>query len=246
MRAVLAFVACLLLAGCATAAHPVPVADPSSPSPPGASAPREPGMHRDEPPAKRAGAPGPPRPGGGSGVFGSTASGASAVFGGAGTLKRYCVQVEDGITTFTADDFAAGVDQVLADRRSWIASKRWMFQRVPDCATVGVRVRLTTPPSVDRFCASAGVQTLGKYSCFNAGSLYINLNRWTSGVPHYPSLELYRHLVINHEMGHYLGFQHVSCPGPGRPAPVMQRQSASLDGCVANPYPYPDGVAYVG
>jgi Protein of unknown function (DUF3152) len=244
MRAVLTFVACVLVAGCATAANGRAAGDPSTPAPSPVSVSRDPGTHQDEPAARHGGTPG--RPNGGGGAFGSTAAGESAVFGTAGTLKRYCVQVEDGITTFTADDFAAVVDQVLADGRSWIASRRWMFQRVPDCAAAGVRVRLTTPPSVDRFCASAGVQTLGKYSCFNAGSLYINLTRWTSGVPHYPSLELYRHLVINHEMGHYLGFQHVPCPGAGRPAPVMQRQTASLDGCVANPYPYPDGVTYVG
>jgi hypothetical protein len=245
MRVVLAFLACVLLAGCATAAQEIAAGAPSSAPPATPAASAAPRNHHDEPAMQRhPGGPGPAREG--NGAYSSTASGQSAVFGVAGVLKRYCVQVEDGITTFTADEFAAVVDQVLADGHSWIASNRWMFQRVPDCATAGVRVRLTTPPSVDRFCASAGVQTLGKYSCFNAGSLFINLDRWTSGVPHYPSLELYRNLVINHEMGHYLGFQHVPCPGPGRPAPVMQRQSASLDGCVANPYPYPDGITYVG
>lgn len=243
MRAVFTFVTCVLLAGCGAAANGSAAGDPSASASPPVSVPRNPGTHQDEPPAKHGGAPG----GGGSGAFvGSTAAGESAVFGSAGTLKRYCVQVEDGITTFTADDFAAGVDQVLANEHSWIASKRWMFQRVPDCAAAGLRVRLTTPPSVDRFCASAGAQTVSRYSCFNAGSLFINLNRWSFGVPHYPSLELYRHLVINHEMGHYLGFQHVYCSGSGKLAPVMQQQSISLQGCVANPYPYPDGVTYVG
>ncbi len=241
MRAPLAFLMCLVLTGCATAPSYRAVARVNTPTPgasPSADAPPTP-----SPSPSISKSPPKPQPAG-TGHYSSTASGTSAIFGTAGVLKRYCVQVEDLITTVAVDDFAAGVDAVLSDSRSWIAAKKWTFQRVPDCAAANVRVRLTTPASVDRFCAPT--QTIGKYSCYQGGSLFINLDRWTLGVSHYPSLAEYRNLVINHEMGHFLGFQHVSCPGPGKLAPVMQRQSASLDGCVANPYPYPDGVTYVG
>jgi len=51
------------------------------------------------------------------------------------------------------------------------------------------------------------------------------------------SLRDYRHLVVNHETGHWLGFGHAYCGGPGQLAPVMQQQSISLQGCKPNPWP---------
>ena len=246
MRVILAFLTFAVLAGCAapgwhTAARQetLPTADPTPSDSPSQSPSPQPRTSVAAPPYR---SPAPPRDG--KGTFNSTASGQSAVFGTAGALKRYCVQVEDGIVGISADEFAQGVDRVLSDEHSWIAGKKWMFQRVPDCAGANVRVRLTTPFSVSRFCQPT--QTPARYSCYMAGSLFINLDRWRYGVAHYPSLAEYRHMVINHEMGHFLGFQHAYCPGTGKLAPVMQQQSISLKGCVANPYPYPDGVKYLG
>ena len=47
----------------------------------------------------------------------------------------------------------------------------------------------------------------------------------------------YRHMVVNHEMGHWLGSGHQYCGGIGQPAPVMQQQSIDLQGCAFNPWP---------
>jgi Protein of unknown function (DUF3152) len=64
--------------------------------------------------------------------------------------------------------------------------------------------------------------------------------------------------VINHEVGHALGFGHLPCTDTGALAPVMMQQtfgvandylaalggdSAPADGkvCIANPWPYPTG-----
>jgi hypothetical protein len=154
--------------------------------------------------------------------------------------------VEDGIDAFDPDGFAAVVDEVLADERSWIASKRWRFQRVAAGTTPHFYVMLATPGTTDRLCAKAGLQTNGIFSCRYGSNVVINLRRWTNGADGFTDMDVYRNMVINHEVGHFLGHGHVNCPGGGRLAPVMQQQTKSLQGCKPNPYPYPDGVHYVG
>lgn len=186
-----------------------------------------------------------PAPDKGSGTFSRVAAGETSVFGQAGSLVTYCARIEDGINSFSADEFAGVVDTALADSRGWIAVKKWRFQRVPNCENAKLRVNLATPSTVDRSCAGAA-KTVGKWSCFNNRALHINLDRWKFGVVYADGdLPAYRVMVINHETGHSLGFQHVDCPGKGKTAPIMLPQSRGLNGCVFNPYPYPDGVRYI-
>lgn len=52
-------------------------------------------------------------------------------------------------------------------------------------------------------------------------------------------------MVVNHEVGHFLGNGHAVCPRKGALAPVMARQSFGLEGCVADAWPYPDGRTFV-
>lgn len=68
-----------------------------------------------------------------------------------------------------------------------------------------------------------------------------NETRWLRATPlwrgHGGTLRGYRHLVVNHETGHWLGLGHRGCPRRGAPAPVMQTQSKGLHGCRINPFP---------
>jgi len=57
----------------------------------------------------------------------------SAVFGTAGPVRRFRVAVESGVP-YPVADFAAKVDAVLGDRRSWIAGGEFRLQRVPAAA----------------------------------------------------------------------------------------------------------------
>ncbi len=75
-------------------------------------------------------------------------------------------------------------------------------------------------------------------SCRVGNDIYINLERWRNGSPHLTiPLDEYRAMIINHELGHWLGFEHWRCYGHGVAAPVMQQQSISLGGLIPSAWP---------
>jgi Protein of unknown function (DUF3152) len=189
--------------------------------------------------------PAPPSPDQGLGTFSRTASGGTEVYGHAGVLITYCVRVEDGINSVPPNDFALFADAALGDARGWTAARRWRFQRIATCDGANLRINLATPATVDRMCRGQA-DTGGQWSCRNGDDVNINLTRWREAVPHAPDRTTYRIMVMNHEVGHYLGFAHATCPGPGRTAPIMLPQSRTMGGCVFNPFPYPDGLTFVG
>ena len=164
---------------------------------------------------------------------------------GSGTLMTYRVEVETG-TRQSATAFAAAVDATLADPASWTGQGRWSLQRnsTNDADFV---IRLATPATVDKVCATVGLDTRGYVSCRAGKLVMINLDRWLKAVPDYRgNVASYRQYVINHEVGHALGYGHHACPGQGRLAPVMQQQTFGLKGCVANGWPYVAGEFVAG
>lgn len=80
-----------------------------------------------------------------------------------------------------------------------------------------------------------------EWSCRVGRYVVINQTRWQHASPMWNqrsrSLRDYRHMVVNHETGHWLGHGHRGCPGKGALAPVMQTQSKGLAGCRPNPFP---------
>ncbi|MEU6221844.1 DUF3152 domain-containing protein [Streptomyces sp. NPDC047022] len=170
----------------------------------------------------------------GPGTF-TTARSSGAVVGGSGPLHRYEVQVEDGVD-IRPEKAAAEIQTMLADPRSWAAHGKGRFQLV--AAHADVIIKIATPATTDRLCASAG-GTHGELNCEVSGGVIVNLKRWVTGSPEYngPPAE-YRNLIINHEIGHLLGYGHMDCPGPGRAAPAMMQQIKGLHGCKSNAWPY--------
>lgn len=155
---------------------------------------------------------------------------------GTGPVHRYRVEVEGGLGV-DARAFAAEVDRVLADPRSWGAGGRASFQRV-DAGPVRFRVVLASPRTTDRLCRPYDTQS--RYSCGLLDRAVINSGRWLGGARSYDGrLADYRRYVVNHEVGHALDHRHEPCPGRGRRAPVMLQQTIGLRGCRANPWPYP-------
>jgi hypothetical protein len=179
----------------------------------------------------------------GTGKFDFSGTGAERV-GAAGRLVRYTVGTEQG-SGVDPEDFAAAVHATLGDTRSWVAGGKVSFQRVPAGQPSELTVHLATPATTDTMCAKRGVRTRGEVSCRGGRDVIINLKRWQLGVAWYPVLDDYRDMVVNHEVGHFLGNGHVVCPRKGAPAPVMARQTFGLEGCARNPWPYPDGRTYV-
>jgi hypothetical protein len=167
------------------------------------------------------------------------------IAGSAGRLLRYRVLVEQGISGVSPDGFAQDVQRTLSDPRGWTATGAWRLQRVATDQPHQFTVYLVTPATRQRLC---GPYTSDRYtSCRNGDRVVINVARWVHGAPGYGAdLATYREYVVNHETGHRLGRGHELCPGPGRPAPVMQQQTLGLHGCVANAWPIVDGRPYAG
>ena len=77
-------------------------------------------------------------------------------------------------------------------------------------------------------------------SCTVKPYVLINDTRWRLATDSYnnagQSLKKYRQMVINHEVGHFLGHNHLTNCVNGV-APVMLQQSTGLRGCTANEWP---------
>jgi hypothetical protein len=171
------------------------------------------------------------------------AAGGGTVAGRSGQLMRYRVAVERGIANIEPDAFAAEVTRTLSDPRGWTGDGRWRLQRVGNGSPYDFTVYLTTPGTRNEFCPGDD----GYTSCRNGERIVLNVARWVHGVPRYGApLDAYRQYLVNHEVGHRLGHNHEKCPGPGRPAPVMQQQTLGLHGCVAYGWPLRDGRLYRG
>ncbi|MFB6393452.1 DUF3152 domain-containing protein [Polymorphospora lycopeni] len=226
-------------------AEPAPATASPAPAPAAASASAPASGASAAAPAPSTPTPGPGYPTAGPGTFGFAAD-EGAVLGTAGTLRRFRVAVEHGMGQDTAA-FASAADTILGDPRSWTASGQLRLQHVPQTAAADFTLYLATPATSERMCAAGGLRTEGYTSCRLPGQVIINVARWQEAVPDYGApLDTYRAYVINHEVGHELGYGHEACPSAGGPAPVMQQQTYGLEGCLANAWPYLDGRRYVG
>ena len=188
------------------------------------------------PPPSSPSASSPSIPSSGPGTF-TTAGGGSGTVGKGGQALRYKVVVEDGLKQ-SATDVAEQVEGILADPRGWTADGRSGFRRVSS-GTADFVVRLATPGTVDEICGRYGLNTRGEVNCNVGKDVVVNLKRWLLATPVYAAdVDAYRALIINHEVGHFLGHGHVTCPGAGKPAPAMMQQIKGMRGCTPNVWPY--------
>ena len=127
------------------------------------------------------------------------------------------------------------ITSILNDTRGWVKVTEKEFQLV-EGTEKEFEFIFASPEKTDELCYP--LETNGIYSCRNEDQIIINFFRWVNGAIDFGSdLETYRLYLINHEVGHILGWGHVGCPKEGALAPVMMQQSKSTMGC--RPYGWP-------
>ncbi|MFJ4710775.1 DUF3152 domain-containing protein [Streptomyces sp. NPDC088785] len=171
---------------------------------------------------------------------------------GHGQKFRYRVDVEKGLG-LDGKLFAQAVQKTLNDKRSWAHDSARTFERISSGRPDFV-ITLASPGTTADWCAKSGLDTTeDNVSCDSAATdrVMINAYRWAQGsktydhVLHDSAIHPYRQMLINHEVGHRLGFNHVTCTQDGALAPVMQQQTKFLTfqgiTCKPNPWVYPNG-----
>jgi hypothetical protein len=149
-------------------------------------------------------------------------------------VYHYCTATT-GVSSTTLPEFRQKLAAVYGNPRGWGRAGIALVHAESGC---DYTAWLSAAANVTNFSASI---CDNYYSCRVGTNVIINYDRWMGATDPWNAaggaLEDYRVMVINHETGHWLGFGHSNCPGPGQPAPVMQQQSISLQGCTFNPWP---------
>lgn len=152
-----------------------------------------------------------------------------------GVRKTVTYRVETrGKVTASLATFKKFAQETYDDPRGWRAMGV-KFKRVSKGGDFTlVLSQASKVPSFSSACSAT-------YSCRVGRNVIINQTRWQKATPTWDAkhgtLRNYRHMVINHETGHWFERGHATCGGKGQLAPVMQQQSKGLNGCKINPWP---------
>lgn len=140
-----------------------------------------------------------------------------------------------GVPETEVKDMTGKIDSVLNAKRGWSLGGNITFSRSE--RQCDFTIWLSAPAEMQSFGAICDEY----WSCAVKPNVIFNHDRWRLTSEAWKksngSLDDYKSMVINHEVGHWLGFEHSTCPAAGAPAPVMQQQSIDLQGCTFNPWP---------
>ncbi len=150
-------------------------------------------------------------------------------------INHYCVAAK-GVSASVLPEYRQKLAAVYGDPRGWNNGGEQVF--VYADSGCDYTAWLSSPADMTGFSSAI---CDNYYSCRVGPNVIVNYDRWMGATDPWNaaggSLEDYRVMVINHETGHWLGFNHRNCVGAGQPAPVMQQQSIDLQGCTFNPWP---------
>jgi hypothetical protein len=142
---------------------------------------------------------------------------------------RYTTSVDPDVR-YSAKKFGDEIEIYLSDPDGW-ESMGYEFVRVE--TNPNVHIRLSSPSTM---LHESGCKR-DDLSCaeLNGRRMFLNAHRWTAGSKKSgQDLDGYRQYLVSHEMGHILGHDHVKCPGPGQPAPIMMQQTLGIETCRPN------------
>lgn len=157
---------------------------------------------------------------------------------------RYEVRTFGGPDRSSPATFRTRAEEALTDARGWSLAGRLRFARVDD----GGDFTLFLTDSED--VSERAPVCSDRFSCTVGDDLYINDDRFASRPSTFAGREQaeYQRYVIQHEVGHWLGFDRTA-EGDNHYndsrwcrdglAPMMMQQSISTRGCDANPWPLP-------
>lgn len=152
-------------------------------------------------------------------------------------VVTYIVETRGNLRSADLAEFKRQANETLNDERGWGA----MGVRFEERTSGGEFTLVLSEASQVPSFAPGGCDSY--YSCNVGRYVIINEDRWMGATSGWNAngggLRDYRHMVVNHETGHWLGHGHQSCSGSGNKAAVMQQQSIDLGGCAFNPWPLP-------
>jgi len=200
----------------------------------------------------------------GEGTFRTVGTPGMTAGEGLETVIRYVVEVEDGVDTAGSggdDALAAMIDATLSNPKGWTNDTAFRFEHVAPDQEPTMRIQLTSVGTTRELCGGLDLEM--ETSCHiridGVSRVLINESRWVRGAaPFNGDLGSYRQYLVNHEVGHGLGYAaHEPCGADGELAPIMMQQTLSLNNaelhainpdevypdenvtCRYNPWPYP-------
>lgn len=146
-------------------------------------------------------------------------------------VVTYSVVAKGSIST-NLESFADHAALTMNDPRGWSMGGSIEFRRVPSGGNFTlVLAQASQVPSYGPPCHAS-------WSCRSGRNVIVNETRWRNASDSWTlGLDNYQHYVVIHELGHWLGEGHASCPRSGSPAPVMMQQSINRGSCTNNVWP---------
>lgn len=143
---------------------------------------------------------------------------------------NYCLRPDEGAEAEALRTRAAAV----LGSGGWTLGGRLRF--VPASSNCDFTVGVV--PADDM--ATVNVACTARTTCQVGSQLAVSAGAWAAAPAGWKgNLDEYRSELIQHEVGHWLGFDHVSCLSTDAPKPILQAPTVVLAGCSPNWYAVP-------